>query len=113
MSKNIPHSLGGFRGAFESEHGRKPTEQEIWNAAICSWRDLHPQATEPAWRPIETAPKDGSEILLAHPDGSMVVGWWCENGLHGRVSGWSDGDDFAMTWPSHWMPIPAAPEAKQ
>jgi hypothetical protein len=47
------------------------------------------------------------------PDGSMVVGWWRENGLHGRVSGWSDGDDFYMTWPSHWMPILAAPEEKQ
>ena len=79
---------------------------------LCEF-EAHPQATEPAWRPIETAPKDGSDILLAHPDGSMVVGWWRENGLHGRVSGWSDGDNFAMTWPSHWMPIPAAPEEKQ
>ena len=79
---------------------------------LCEF-EAHPQAPEPAWRPIETAPKDESEILLGHPDGSMVVGWWRENGLHGRVSGWSDGDDFAMTWPSHWMPLPAAPEEKQ
>ena len=79
---------------------------------LCEF-EAPPQATEPAWRPIETAPKDGSEILLAHPDGSMVVGWWRENGLHGRASGWSDGDDFAMEWPSHWMPLPAAPEEKQ
>jgi hypothetical protein len=48
MSENIPHSLGGFRGAFESEHGRKPTEQEIWNAAICSWRDLTKQKSDVA-----------------------------------------------------------------
>lgn len=69
--------------------------------------------TESGWRPIETAPKDGSEILLGHPDGSMAVGWWREARSHGRVAGWSDGDDFAMTWPSHWKPKPAAPEAKQ
>ena len=79
---------------------------------LCEF-EAHPQAPEPAWRPIETAPKDGSEILLAHPDGSMVVGWWREDRTRGKVCGWSDGDDFAMTWPSHWMPIPAAPEAKQ
>ena len=48
MSENIPHSLGGFRGAFESEHGRKPTEQEIWNAAIRSWRDLTKQKSDVA-----------------------------------------------------------------
>jgi hypothetical protein len=48
MSENIPHSLGGFRGAFESEHGRKPTEQEIWNAAIRSWRDLTKQKSDTA-----------------------------------------------------------------
>jgi len=46
MSENIPHSLGGFRGAFESEHGRKPTEQEIWNAAIRSWRDITRQKSD-------------------------------------------------------------------
>ena len=79
---------------------------------LCEF-EANPQATEPAWRPIETAPKDGSEILLAHPDGSMVVGWWREDRTRGKVCGWSDGDDFAMTWPSHWMPIPAAPEEKQ
>ena len=83
---------------------------------LCEF-EAPPQATEPAWRPIETAPKDGSEILLAHPDGSMVVGWWREDRTRGKVcgwsDGWSDGDDFAMTWPTHWMPLPAAPEEKQ
>lgn len=48
MSENIPHSLGGFRGAFESEHRRKPTEQEIWNAAIRSWRDITRQKSDSA-----------------------------------------------------------------
>ena len=40
----IAHSLGGFRGGFASEHARNPTEQEIWNHAIRSWRDLNPVA---------------------------------------------------------------------
>ena len=37
----IPHTLGGFRGAFESMAGRPPTEQEIWGAGIRSWRHLN------------------------------------------------------------------------
>lgn len=37
----IPHSLGGFRGAFQSLAGRPPTEQEIWAAGIRSWRHLN------------------------------------------------------------------------
>ena len=70
MSKNIPHSLGGFRGAFESEHGRKPTEQEIWNAAIISWRDLcqpasnmlAPEQVEAAWRAGWAACRDAEYV---------------------------------------------------
>jgi hypothetical protein len=42
--EHVSHSLGGFRAGFESLHGRPPTEQEIWNAAIRSWRDLNPAA---------------------------------------------------------------------
>ena len=37
----IPHSLAGFVGCFISRHNRKPTEQEIWDHAIRSWRDLN------------------------------------------------------------------------
>lgn len=36
----VPHSLGGFRGAFYDMARRMPTEQEIWCAGIRSWRDL-------------------------------------------------------------------------
>jgi len=46
----VPHSCAGFLGAFESDHQRKPTPQEVWNAAIRSWRDLSlvwPVAGEP------------------------------------------------------------------
>lgn len=39
-----PHTLAGFRAVFYDQHHRHPTEQEIWNAAIKSWRDLHPES---------------------------------------------------------------------
>jgi len=61
------------------------------------------------WKPIASAPRDGTEILLGHPDGSLAVGWW---GKFGVNIGWTDGD-YLMSWPSHWMPAPAPPERKE
>lgn len=60
------------------------------------------------WQPIETAPKDGTEILA----------FWCyANGLfkHIQPMKWIDGR-FVITWdheddfiPTHWMSLLKAP----
>ncbi len=65
------------------------------------------------WQPIDTAPKDGTWVLLtgghaAEPTGPCVVGFW-------------DRDDWAYahwdgSWysiyeaPTHWMPLPEPPK---
>lgn len=70
------------------------------------------------WRDIESAPRDGSEILVfeATPTGPfMRVGYWEEHGEDidtGRPSsGWSEADDGYVGFinPTHWMPLPAPP----
>lgn len=54
------NTLGGFKGGFIGLHGRAPTEQEIWNAAVRSGIDrtkpaqvgrqpVHPYAFVPDW----------------------------------------------------------------
>lgn len=68
----------------------------------------HPQATEPAWRPIETAPKD-TQILAAAEfygagDWRIKSGYLDDSGWHIWGASWT---------PTHWQPLPAAPEAKQ
>jgi len=76
----------------------------------------------PAWLPIESAPKDGTDILVMymHIDTQIVhnafwlgdedydtdpSGWWTYE--HSEVSRLLL-DDW-MT-PTHWMPLPAAPK---
>ena len=60
------------------------------------------------WQPIETAPKDESEVLLW--DDGVELGRWYEN-PHPWNSGnwWIQGGQVTATNPTHWMPLPTAP----
>lgn len=70
-------------------------------------KDLERQLAERQWKPIETAPKDGSSILVfngktgaVHWDGAgWVAGISCSNG-----SAFYLGNP-----PTHWMPLPPPP----
>lgn len=62
----------------------------------------------PGWQPIETAPRDGTDVLFFDPNteegGSVMLGRY-EDGEwfdHSR-------DSFNRT-PTHWMPLPPPPE---
>ena len=74
------------------------------------------------WLDIETAPKDGTRIIIGKAAG-YVMAWassayWfnrepcpckppkCKPGTH---QGWTDGCDTLGT-PTHWMPLPEPPE---
>ena len=61
------------------------------------------------WKPINTAPKDGTPIL-GHANGVMTtVKWWnsfgcwelIECGTHANGGEW---------WPTDWMPLPEPPK---
>jgi hypothetical protein len=70
---------------------------------------------ENQWQAIETAPKDGTSILLYDPVGdwtdetrTMDIGHW---GLWGwGESTWlmNGGDGWGK--PTHWQPLPAPPQ---
>jgi len=55
------------------------------------------------WRPIETAPKDGTHILLGRKGEPVCEGFYDD---------WSDGQWACDFIPTHWRPMPKAPEAK-
>ena len=80
----------------------------------------HPQASEPAWMPIETAPKDFvtefdgwngervPNVSWAHPEYSTKGHYaWCVSEYESH-NGWVNREVTKLT---HWMPLPAAPEA--
>ena len=74
------------------------------------------------WQPIETAPKDGTDILVMTGETMHVVRWI---NIHGDFDYWTvddryfykTGDDFDFDFESgcflehltHWMPLPPEP----
>lgn len=59
------------------------------------------------WQPIETAPRDGSDVLIGgyYPNGVWFVsmGWFSED--RGYWSG------HKIDPPTHWMPLPQPPQS--
>lgn len=57
-----------------------------------------------AWQPIETAPKDGTEILAWDGDDRKILRW--------ALGRWDDWDEMpsALGKPTHWMPLPEPPK---
>ena len=72
------------------------------------------------WQPIETAPRDGTHILVLM-EGAVIEAWW-ETGFEEWLGNWdcvtlpSHGCGCCYSSnaePTHWMPLPAAPEVVQ
>jgi hypothetical protein len=66
------------------------------------------------WQPIETAPKDGTAILIWPAQSSFtgddtisyVVRW------HDWKEAWieASGEEYDTFYPTHWMPLPPPPK---
>lgn len=85
--------------------------------------DILPSSLEVCqeWQPIETAPKDGTQILLAEIGHGAFLGWW---GAHDQgPDNWWFLDpalpgDCRNSWienygPTHWRPRPPPPRQDQ
>ncbi len=60
------------------------------------------------WQPIETAPKDATNLLLYDPQDKpnhFFVGFW--NGRKWELAHYS----ALKYYPTHWMPLPSPPAA--
>ena len=79
------------------------------------------------WQPIETAPRNGTEILLWRSDTEVFLGRWiapCDflsESEYDSEIGWEEPDWFFADFvhggrvtegePTHWHPKPAPPDA--
>ena len=64
------------------------------------------------WQPIETAPKDCTQIL-GFENGDQAVIFWMQ--LDVNVGRWAVAcvhDDQGF-YPTHWMPLPPEPESEK
>lgn len=65
-------------------------------------------ALEQEWRPIETAPKDGTPFLVpmksANYPNAQAICKWVEN----DKCFWTDGNQRVT--PTHWLPLPTPPK---
>lgn len=81
------------------------------------------RSREDEWRPIETAPKDGSNIDLwvvfpAHDDVEERAerypdSHWSTKYGDWRISGFTLNQYAARPYATHWRPLPAAPTTKR
>jgi hypothetical protein len=75
---------------------------------------LQPQI--PEWQPIETAPKDGTWILIfhVHADGGSnsthVAKYDANSSGNSRGTRWKERAGSYNITATHWMPLPAAPK---
>lgn len=73
-------------------------------------------SNDDGWRPIETAPKDGTRVLLSEDEGRMVGAFWdivdFDERRRCHVFWWTydvyvDDSNFQ---PTYWMPSPEPPK---
>ena len=63
------------------------------------------------WQDISTAPKDWSDMLLHVPDLDSDARTVCEGYFDTDAERWVS-PLFGTIQPTHWQPLPPAPEAK-
>lgn len=81
---------------------------------ICSYGDdgAVEYTRTPQWQPIETAPKDGTRVILYVPPYGAMTGHNTFSNFGGRQSDyWSCHSSLNRdAQPTHWMPLPTPPE---
>lgn len=123
----MTHEFHGVNACWRSKesHGQAPAQlaqrfdaADMATASAQGFRDGVANDPQAMWRHIETAPKDGSYLLLweQYSDAPFVGYWsggsWSVSHEHVDAEGGWDGANVvdALSMPiTHWMPLPPAP----
>lgn len=109
------------RGELKPDSYWTPTTACAWEGFLACYQHLAPM-----WQPIETAPRDGTAILAwnenygaretrweFYREGSIAFSWFQEGKGPDGAWRWAEPqNNWGSSWaPTHWMPLPAAPDA--
>lgn len=62
------------------------------------------------WLPMDSAPKDGTEILISDSDGITIIAHWvCRAGIGGWKLSWNN-DPWDLEAEDSWHPLPPTPD---
>lgn len=84
------------------------TCEHVKRVSEIAWANGHYMATvtnakSQQWQPIETAPKDGTEVVVVDVDGDRFIA----SSTDGK--NWYDGA-YPIYYPCHWMALPTPPK---
>jgi hypothetical protein len=100
--------------AMKDEIKRLKKSVEDWHdrAMLAELREEKIRAENEAlkeWRPIDTAPQDGSLLLVGWWRTWPEVKWECEVNAAGNLDTGQPGTCWAHGQATHWLPLPAPP----
>lgn len=97
---------------------------EEWEASLPAGKTITPQmaweATKPQWQPIKDAPLHYKKFYSAHGIehlelvSGLLLLWDCDVfvGRFDEFDGWLSEETGQPIRPTHWMPLPEAPEER-
>ena len=74
-----------------------------WERKLEDNRFICCSCKRPLWQPIETAPKDDTDVLVLCGD-DILVGSFC------ATMWWIEQTSYEKRDPTHWMPLPEPPK---
>lgn len=90
--------------ALQSDSWPRANDWQMYIPSAKAVIAAYQAASGEGWRPIETAPKDGTRLLLCNrrkenrPYPIMADGYWCKG-----IWVWC----YPFSDPTHWLPLPA------
>lgn len=72
----------------------------------CNGAGIDVKYAQAQWQPIETAPKDVPILAAWASDGGVHIVYWSDSYGGGWIGHYPETIE-----PTHWMPLPAPPEA--
>lgn len=105
-----------IKGLEELANLRSPTayvfsNETVSNIAKDSLLIIKELQEQGNWQPIETAPKDGTAILVCEGENIGVVLWRQQAFTNGEMEWCAQDccDGVTIYKPTHWMPLPKPP----